>query len=281
MIRGRFWATGAAALALLATALVGPATAEVNASAAATQPGTTAARAVTETRVFGKSVKGRLLRAYRLGDPTSPRKVVLIASIHGDEPGPAKILLNLMHGAPITGADVWVIPYLNRDGLARHTRKNARGVDLNRNYPVKWTRQRGKYNSGRRAASEPETRSLMRFLTNVRPTFIVSMHQPLKGVDTSDGKARPLALRLIKGLHLRPSVFNCNSGCHGTMTEWFNAQFPGAAITVEYGAKVSKYQANVTGPNGLLAAVFASRGPAQLPSKVAFDFDKNASTARR
>jgi protein MpaA len=262
MSLGRFSGSTVAALALVAAGLVGPATADVApvpVSASAHPTRTTAARAVTEVREFGKSAKGRVLRAYRLGDPTSTRKVVFIAAMHGDEPGPSKILLNLMHGAPITGADIWVIPYLNRDGLARHTRKNGRGVDLNRNYPVKWIHQTGKYNSGRKAASEPETRALMRFLGSIRPTFVVSMHQPLKGVDTSYGKARPLALRLVKGLHLPASVFNCNSGCHGTMTEWFNKYYPGAALTVEYGTKLTSYQTNVSGPNGLLAAVFATR----------------------
>jgi hypothetical protein len=43
------------------------------------------------------------------------------------------------------------------------------------------------------------------------------------------------------------------------MTEWFNASFPGVAVTVEYGHRMSKRQANRTGPNGLLRAVGASR----------------------
>src|SRR5690606_16317016 len=134
---------------------------------------------VTEVKVFGKSVKGRALRAYRIGEPTSPRKVVMIATMHGNEAGPAKILLDLMNGAPVRGADIWVARDLNRDGPARHTRKHARGVDLNRNWPVDWRRVKGTYHSGRRPASEPETKALMRFLSGVRPQFVVSLHQPL------------------------------------------------------------------------------------------------------
>lgn len=246
---------GATILAVVLGCLAGPA-----GSARAEDPPTPPppAPTVTAVKVFGKSVKGRALRAYRIGDPTSPRKVVMIATMHGNEAGPARILLNLMNGAPVTGADIWVIPYLNRDGLARHTRKNARGVDLNRNWPVDWRRVKGKYHSGRRPASEPETRALMRFLAGVRPQFVISLHQPLHGVDTSYGKARPLALRLVKGLGLPPKVFRCNSGCHGTMTQWFNKRLPGAALTVEYGYSVSKRQATVTGPAGLLSSVFAA-----------------------
>jgi hypothetical protein len=53
--------------------------------------------------------------------------------------------------------------------------------------------------------------------------------------------------------------FNCSGKCHGTMTEWFNANFPGVAVTVEYGRGLSRKQATRTGPNGLLSAIWARR----------------------
>lgn len=240
-------------LALVLGALVAPAQAEDPPTPPPPAP------TVSEIRVFGTSVKGRPLRAYRTGDPTSLRKVVLMSTMHGNEAGTAKILRNLVHGSAVSGADVWIIPVLNRDGVARGTRKNARGVDLNRNFPTSWQRQTGPYNSGRRPASEPETRALMRFLNAVEPDYVISLHQPLHGVDTSYGKARPVALRLVRGLRLPAKVFNCRRGCHGTMTQWFNRKHPGAALTVEYGYRVTDYQASVSGPAGLLAAVFASR----------------------
>lgn len=215
--------------------------------------------AVIGSRIIGHTVKGRPIRAFRLGEASSPNKVVFLSTIHGNEAQPAKILRSLMAGPAIHGADIWVVPDLNADGHRRNTRQNARGVDLNRNYPVSWIRQTGRYNSGKRPASEPETRALMRFLRNVNPRFVVSFHQPLFGVDTSYGKGRQLALRLADGLRLPRKVFNCNSGCHGTMTQWFNRTMAGTAITVEYGVGVSQQQAEVTGPRGLLAAVFARR----------------------
>jgi predicted deacylase len=223
------------------------------------QGAATAARAATEVRVIGHTVKGRPIRAWRIGDPTSPKKVVFLATMHGNEAGPAAILKNLRDGRPVSGADIWVVPYLNRDGYVRHTRKNARGVDLNRNFPVRWIRQYGAYDSGRKPASEPETRATMRFLEEVRPTFVVSFHQPLYGVDTSYGKSRPLARRLVRYLDLPRKQFHCNGGCHGTMTQWFNKRLPGAALTVEYGHRMSWRQKNVTGPRGLLKAVGATR----------------------
>ena len=250
---------GVLAMMLVALGLlVAPVRAEV---AGRPAPGARSAYAVTGVRVFGYSVKGRALRAYRIGDPTSTTKVVVLATMHGDEAGPARVLLNLVRGAPVRGADIWLVPYLNRDGMARHTRKNARGVDLNRNFPVGWVRRTGTYNSGRRPASEPETRALMRFLGNVRPGYVISFHQPLYGVDTSYGKTRALGLRLARGLELPRKLFNCNSGCHGTMTQWFNRKFPGAALTVEYGYRMSTRQVTRTGPQGILDSVFATREP--------------------
>ena len=44
----------------------------------------------------------------------------------------------LRDGRKIQGIDLWVVPAYNPDGLARGTRRNAHGVDLNRNYPYHW-----------------------------------------------------------------------------------------------------------------------------------------------
>jgi murein peptide amidase A len=245
-------------LSMVMVLLVAPGPAEAEAPGAATVVPARAS-AVLEVRVIGHSVKGRAIRAWHLGDPTSPVKAVFIATMHGNEPRPARILESLRDGPPITGADVWVVPTMNPDGLHRHTRKNARRVDLNRNFPVRWIRQHGSYNSGRRPASEPETRAMMRFLRAVRPAYVVSFHQPLYGVDTSYWKTRTLALNLSENLQLPRKRFTCNHGCHGTMTQWFNKRLPGAAITVEYGARMTWQQKYVTGPTGLLTSVGASR----------------------
>ena len=244
-------------LAITATALVVPGPADADRSHATGATGTTTA--LIGTRVIGHTVKGRKIRAYHLGDPASPVKAVFVGTIHGNEAQPAKILLNLRDGAPITGADVWVVPYLNRDGFARHTRQNAHRVDLNRNFPVRWIRQRGTYNSGRRPASEPETRAIMRFLAAIRPTYVIGFHQPLYGVDNSYWKTRSFANVLSVNLGLPIKVFTCNHGCHGTMTQWFNKRLPGAALTVEYGAHMTWQQRNTTGPTGLLASIGATR----------------------
>jgi protein MpaA len=215
--------------------------------------------AVTEVRTIGRSVQGRNIVAWRLGDPASTRKVVVLAAMHGNERGPSRILYNLRDGGAIKGADIWVVPSYNPDGVARRTRQNAHRVDLNRNYPRNWKRLLGTYYSGPRAASEPETQAVMAFLRAVRPAYVISFHQPLRGVGRAGPKGKAFVRRLHRGLRLPVRSFNCSGVCHGTMTEWFNASFPGVAVTVEYGRGVSRKQATRTGPTGLLRAVGARR----------------------
>jgi protein MpaA len=240
-------------LALLLPVLLLTAAAPVASEAATRQS------AVVEVRTIGTTVQGRNIVAWRLGDPNSKRKVVVFAAMHGDEPGPARLLYNLRDGRPIHGADLWVVPTYNRDGVVHHRRQNAHGVDLNRNYPKNWKRQTGSYDSGPGPASEPETRAVMAFLKAVRPAYVISFHQPLKGVGRAGAKGAALVKRLHRGLHLPVKSFNCDGVCHGTMTEWFNSAFPGVAVTVEYGRGVSRKQSARTGPSGILAAVGATR----------------------
>jgi protein MpaA len=234
--------------------LLTAATPVVSTAAAQAVPST-----VTEVRTIGTTVQGRDIVAWRLGDPTSTRKVVVLAAMHGNETGPSRILYNLRDGRPIRGADIWVVPQYNRDGVVRRTRQNAHGVDLNRNYPRKWTKLTGAYDSGPSAGSEPETKAVMAFLGAVRPAYVVSFHQPLRGVGRAGTKGAAFVRRLHRGLRLPVKSFNCSSVCHGTMTEWFNARFRGVAVTVEYGRGLSRRQATRTGPTGLLRAVGATR----------------------
>jgi predicted deacylase len=213
--------------------------------------------AVQEKRVIGHSVRGRPITAWRLGDRRGP-KVVLIATMHGNEGAPAQILRTLRDGRPIHGVNLWVIPTYNPDGLAAHTRKNAHGVDLNRNFPYYWANLDGSYESGPRPASEPETRAVMRFLRDVKPRRIVSFHQPLHGVDT-DTKDKRFSTRVARKLNLPRKAFTCGGVCHGTMTGWYNHRFRGSAVTVEYGDHPSRRLMRRIAPRQVLSIWGATR----------------------
>jgi murein peptide amidase A len=244
-------ATGSAS-ALTASALAASAASASAASVSAASVSGPRRPAVVQTRVIGHSVRGRPIRAWRVGDPGARPRVVVMATMHGDEPAPRQILRSIRDGRRVHGVDMWLVPTVNPDGVARRTRTNAHGVDLNRNYPWRWADLDGRYESGPRPASEPETRALMRFVKDVRPRYVVSFHQPLHAVDNSVRRARPFARRLAHGLHLPARPLLCGGVCHGTFTQWFNHRFAGVAVTVEYGAHPTRHRMRVTAPRQLI-----------------------------
>jgi murein peptide amidase A len=236
---------------LVATLLVLPGPARATTAEPGDRP------AVVEVRTIGHSVKGRPIRAWRLGEP-GKRPIVLVSTMHGNEPHTRWILESLRDGRAIQGIDLWVVPTYNPDGLARGSRRNARGVDLNRNFPYRWADLDGSYEFVGRRASEPETRAMMAFLKEIDPRRVISFHQPLHGVDT-DTKDAGFARRLARALRLPRTSLDCGGLCHGTMTMWFNHRFDGSALTVEYGARPSRHRMAVQAPRQLLDLLRAHR----------------------
>jgi hypothetical protein len=241
---------GALLAALGAVPLAEPTTAAAQQPVAAPR-----ANHVLETRVLGKSVRGRPITAWHVDDrPIGNRHgptVVLIATMHGNEGAPRQILRALRSARVIHGVDLWLVPVYNPDGFAAHHRRNAHGVDLNRNYPYHWVDLDGNYESGAHPASEPETKAMMRFLRDVSPDYVLSFHQPLHGVDT-DNKRPGFSRRVAHTLHLPSTTLNCGGVCHGTMTGWFNHNFPGFALTVEYGAHPPRRLMQAVAPRQVL-----------------------------
>lgn len=221
------------------------------APAAAVAPAAT----IKQTVVIGRSRGGRPIVANRLGDPTKPT-VVLLTTIHGNERRNHTVAASLKEGRAVQGINLWVVEFANPDGWAKGSRYNAAGVDLNRNFPVRWSRSTTR--AGARAASEPEARALMAFLDKTNPTTVLSLHQPLYGVDGYALKDKALAQRLAKNLALPLRSFSCTSGCTGTLTQWFNATHRGRAITVEFG-KSPSWGAMVRAADGILRSVGGRR----------------------
>jgi protein MpaA len=143
--------------------------------------------------MLGRSVQGRPIWAFEVGDPRSPRRILVVGCIHGNEPAGVAIADALARGRPVAGADLWIVPDLNPDGVAANTRQNADRVDLNRNFPWQW-RPLGPpgstFYSGPRALSEPESRIAQRLVLRVRPQVSIWFHQHLDAVDESGGDVR-------------------------------------------------------------------------------------------
>jgi protein MpaA len=145
--------------------------------------------AALATLVLGHSVEGRQIRATRVGEEGAPVNVLVVGNVHGNETAGEAIIAELRKRR-VAGVTLWLVRTGNPDGRAKDTRQNARGVDLNRNFPWRWrTASRGTYYPGSRAASEPETRALMGFVRRIRPQLGIYYHQALgmtvkaRGVD--------------------------------------------------------------------------------------------------
>lgn len=255
----------ALAVALVVTAgaaLVVPATAHATHSPAPRQAA--AASYVQKTVVVGRSVRGRVIRAYFHGDPAATNVLLVLGQMHGDErTGRDTVAWIWRNVRPVAGTGVWVIPSMNPDGHVRHTRKNARGVDLNRNWPTSgWTRtSRGsRYHGGPSPASEPETRAMMRFLTDVQPNYIASIHQPLRGIGRSS-RGQAWQERLSRNLSLPRKWFgvgNPTGTVSPTLTGWYNARYRGVATTIEYAASPSARFRTVVAGRGIPRAAGVS-----------------------
>jgi len=133
---------------------------------------------------------------------------IVMCGVHGDEITPIKFCFDIMNYLRATYSDpkfkdefankiVIVAPLVNPDSFfkARPTRVNARGVDVNRNFPTKdWTRDARKLwishfkkdkrrNPGVTASSEPEVVFQMNLVKRYGPDKIISVHSPLTMLD--------------------------------------------------------------------------------------------------
>jgi murein peptide amidase A len=173
--------------------------------------------------VVGRSVRGRPIYAYRLGDPGG-KPVVVVGCIDGDEPAGIAIVTALRGLERLPGVNLWLIPTINPDGQAADTTGNAHGVDLNRNFPYAWRHLGGigHFDSGPKPLSEPETRALHRLLLDLKPRLAIFFHQPLALVDDSQGSRRlERTFGRLVGLPVRPLT-----DYPGSITNWENHHFP-------------------------------------------------------
>eukprot|EP01043_Picozoa_sp_COSAG02_P064352 COSAG02_NODE_9381_length_2236_cov_2.464202_2_plen_300_part_00 len=146
------------------------------------------------------SIEGRPIRSQVFGSGDGPA-ILILGGIHGNEPA-GKTLCEALwdHLAQrslgdMDGNNVVVAPEVNPDGLARNTRENARGIDLNRNFET--TNRESARAYGSAGLSEPESRFVAHLIAYFSPAAIVSVHQPLACVDY-DGPAEMLAATMSR-----------------------------------------------------------------------------------
>lgn len=173
----------------------------------------------TRLERIGTSHQGRPIMALAIANALredDPRPTILFnAAHHGDEPLSTEITFDiidylLQSHAPdeevkrwLDTFVIWVVPQVNPDGANafieqswRAGRKNGRdldgdglrqlaeGVDLNRNYPIRWGQLEGAsspehdhpHYRGHQPASEPETQAMMRFIEREHFAASISYH---------------------------------------------------------------------------------------------------------
>ena len=212
----------AAALALLALAGVAAA---AGAGSPRSQP----------QSVIGESVKGRPIAVRRVGDPKSDLKVLVVGSIHGDETQGHRIVRRLRgsYGERIKGADFWTITTVNPDGVATGERRNAHGVDLNRNFSHGFDPTLdGGYNSGPHPFSEPESKAVKRLSKRVRFDLAVWYHQPWGMTLVPCDRTSRYARRYARVSGLGPGR-ECDVYAPGSAIAWQRHRFGTAAFVVE------------------------------------------------
>lgn len=182
--------------------------------------------------VLGKTVEGHPILMVRLSDDAAPKVsepgILLVGGMHPREQQPPVCLLALGeellagYGTDkrathlLKDRQIYIVPMLNVDGklydqsdpqgpYGKDWRKNrsknadgTTGIDLNRNFPVRWggfretdtlwqdrtTNPRGNIYEGLMSLSAPETRALADFLANHTNDIrlFVDLHSPLRKV---------------------------------------------------------------------------------------------------
>lgn len=176
---------------------------------------------LVERRQIGTSVEGRPIDAFRVtraAPDTEVPTIFVVAGFHGhenserdayylidrltrseDQPGMRELLER---------TSVWFVPLANPDGRLREQRKNAREVDLNRNFPELWTgelRLDSVNYPGPEPFSEPESRAVRDFASNLgNVRLFIDMHRSAEVLvvcSTKEGrKPDPRSFEIAKEL---------------------------------------------------------------------------------
>jgi hypothetical protein len=138
---------------------------------------------------IGQSAEGRSINHVWFG--TGPTHVLLWSQMHGDEPTATSALLDIMHILSTHQADapvqrllreltIHLVPMLNPDGAQRFQRRNAQGIDINRDALL---------------LQAPEGLALKALRDRLQPALGFNLHN--QNWRTSAGKSKPASISLL------------------------------------------------------------------------------------
>ena len=137
----------------------------------------------------GRSVEGRSIEHLWFG--SGPMHVLLWSQMHGDEATATSALLDILHLVARHRADppvrrlldkltIHVVPMLNPDGAERWQRRNAQGLDINRDAL---------------RLQSPEGRALKALRDRLQPSLAFNLHN--ENWRTAAGKTMPATISLL------------------------------------------------------------------------------------
>ena len=151
---------------------------------------------IVTIETIGRSSLGKPIRAVRISrTKDTDTHALFVGGIHGLEHIGVEMILWLIDTLTkqyeedtritelLSEIEVCLVPVVNPDGYEKHQRKNARGVDINRNFGVGfsnhgfWNRNKWfPFYPGPYAYSEPETRAIKDLIERNHFTVAVSFH---------------------------------------------------------------------------------------------------------
>lgn len=202
-----------------------------------------------EPAIYGRSHLGVPLEVWR---PTGPCRLLIFAGIHGEEAETTFALSRALRQLPEPSTHCAAVLAANPDGSIRGTRGNARGVELNRNFPTgDWQPHPVPHRStltdprdvllspGPEPGSEPETKALIALIHDLKPEVVIALHAPLACVDDATQSALGRWLAERTGLEFVADVGYPTPGSFGT---WGR----------ENGVKVITYEFPMTNTDALV-----------------------------
>ncbi|MEQ8317487.1 MAG: M14 family zinc carboxypeptidase [Phycisphaerales bacterium] len=217
---------------------------------------------------LGASRQGRpiFVRTHGAG----PTGVLVIGLIHGDEPEVYQRFDDLWLRLRTAGYEgrltLHAIANMNPDGLERQRRGNARGVDLNRNWPARNFRPSTAH--GPNPLSEPEAAAVHRFIQQARPAVIVVFHStgggPFVDPDGPMETAGPLAEAFVRAAARVDPSWRMNADFTnpaGSLGSWYGLDEQQVVLTVELRPGTPPEDALAAATAGTLAVLRTLSGP--------------------
>lgn len=222
--------------------------------------------------VYGISERGRDLTCLRVGPEDADVRFLLVFGVHGfeDERDHDGVMLKILAELiaryylawpdQLNGAALYIVPTANPDGLISGRSKNAfgrcnaRGLDVNRDFPIGWTqRTSSRERTGDAAWSTAEACAIRDLTERIAPTYAADVHGYISRTYGDEG--------LCKHFDQAFGFRHYEYASGGMLSQWLATVTDGAMLLeldprladgLENGAMLDTLQRMVRGIGGVL-----------------------------